>query len=285
MSAAVPPQPRFREDVRTARAPAALDPAEKVYVWPHLLSIELVAALLYTLALSVMSILVNAPLEPMANPQHTPNPSKAPWYFLGLQELLLHMHPSLAGVIVPAAVLVGLAAMPYIDRERKGIAIWFSTPRGLAITLISAAYTTVWVLVLIFFDNWVGMRPLLSTFADEASRQVLQQCANGFAAGTWWLQTECGALQVRHSLGIPDAFQVPKVFIEWIIPILYMIFIPWTNVKLLEWRYGRLTTREVMICLYTYFFACFWVLIAIGTAFRGEGMKLFWPWQIPAFPE
>ena len=80
------------------------DPGERVHVWPHLVSIELVGALIYLLALSVMSILIRAPLVDLANPEVTPNPAKAPWYFLGLQELLLHMHPALAGVIVPGAV-------------------------------------------------------------------------------------------------------------------------------------------------------------------------------------
>ena len=106
------------------------DPGERVHVWPHLVSIELVGALIYLLALSLMSILIRAPLVDLANPEVTPNPAKAPWYFLGLQELLLHMHPALAGVIVPGAVLTLLAAIPYIDRSRAGTGIWFSTPKG-----------------------------------------------------------------------------------------------------------------------------------------------------------
>ena len=71
------------------------DPGERVHVWPHLVSIELVGALIYLLALSLMAILIRAPLVDLANPEVTPNPAKAPWYFLGLQELLLHMHPGL----------------------------------------------------------------------------------------------------------------------------------------------------------------------------------------------
>ena len=85
----------------------------------------------------------------------TPDPAKAPWYFLGLQELLLHMNPSLAGVIVPTVVLVGLAALPYIDRRRKGTGIWFSGPKGKAITAFAAFYTAVWELALIFLDQWL----------------------------------------------------------------------------------------------------------------------------------
>ena len=74
-----------------------------VYVWPHLVTIEFLAAMLLLLSMVVVSIIMQAPLEGHANADKTPNPSKAPWYFLNLQELLLHMHPSLAGVIVPSA--------------------------------------------------------------------------------------------------------------------------------------------------------------------------------------
>jgi quinol-cytochrome oxidoreductase complex cytochrome b subunit len=67
--------------------------------------------------LTAFSTLVNAPLRELANPNLTPNPSKAPWYFLGLQELLRYFHPQIAGVIIPTLILVGLAAVPYVDRN------------------------------------------------------------------------------------------------------------------------------------------------------------------------
>src|SRR3954454_20112895 len=95
---------------------AARQRDETVFVWPNLLIIEFIAAVVMMLLLMVLSWLVNAPLEAHANPDRTPNPSKAPWYFLNLQELLLHMHPALAGVLVPTAALVGIGALPYIDR-------------------------------------------------------------------------------------------------------------------------------------------------------------------------
>jgi hypothetical protein len=92
-------------------------PQDKVHVWPHLLVVEFVAALACTAFLLVFSIFVNAPLLELANFNQTPNPSKAPWYFLGLQELLKWFHPMVAGVLLPGMGIVGLILAPYTDRN------------------------------------------------------------------------------------------------------------------------------------------------------------------------
>jgi hypothetical protein len=92
-------------------------PQDKVHVWPHLLGIEFVAALAITAFTLVFSVFVNAPLLELANFNQTPNPSKAPWYFLGLQELLTMFHPMVAGVTLPGLGLVGLILAPYTDRN------------------------------------------------------------------------------------------------------------------------------------------------------------------------
>jgi menaquinol-cytochrome c reductase cytochrome b/c subunit len=92
-------------------------PQDKVHVWPHLLVVEFVAALACTAFLLVFSVFVNAPLLELANYNQTPNPSKAPWYFLGLQELLKWFHPMVAGVLLPGMALVGLILAPYSDRN------------------------------------------------------------------------------------------------------------------------------------------------------------------------
>lgn len=90
---------------------------DSVFVWPHLLVREFLAAVMITIVLMVMSLAADAPLRAHANPNFTPNPAKAPWYFLGLQELLHYFPPVLAGVLLPTFVLVGLAALPYVDRN------------------------------------------------------------------------------------------------------------------------------------------------------------------------
>jgi hypothetical protein len=92
-------------------------PQDKVHVWPHLLAVEFVAALLCTAFTLIFSIFVNAPLLSLANTNQTPNPSKAPWYFLGLQELLTMFHPMVAGVTIPGMGLFALILAPYTDRN------------------------------------------------------------------------------------------------------------------------------------------------------------------------
>jgi menaquinol-cytochrome c reductase cytochrome b/c subunit len=92
-------------------------PVDKVHTWPHLLAAEFVASLVCTAFVFVFSIFVNAPLLQLANINQTPNPSKAPWYFLGLQELLTMFHPMIAGVTIPGVGLIVLIFAPYIDKN------------------------------------------------------------------------------------------------------------------------------------------------------------------------
>lgn len=92
-------------------------PLDKVHTWPHLIVVEFGAALAITAFLTIFSIFVNAPLLELANVNETPNPSKAPWYFLGLQELLVMFHPMVAGVTIPGIGLIILTIAPYIDRN------------------------------------------------------------------------------------------------------------------------------------------------------------------------
>jgi len=92
-------------------------PVDKVHTWPHLLAVEFVAALAITVFTLIFSIFVNAPLLELANLNQTPNPSKAPWYFLGLQELLTMFHPMVAGVTIPGMGIFLLILSPYIDKN------------------------------------------------------------------------------------------------------------------------------------------------------------------------
>ena len=91
-------------------------PVDKVHTWPHLLGIEFVASLACTAFVFMFSWFVNAPLLQAANFNQTPNPSKAPWYFLGLQELLTMFHPMIAGVTIPGMGIIALIFAPYLDR-------------------------------------------------------------------------------------------------------------------------------------------------------------------------
>ena len=91
-----------------------------MHVWPYLLRIEFLAAIIVTVILMVWSITLNAPLEEPANPTLTMNPAKAPWYFLGLQEMLVYFDPWMAGVVFPSLIIIGLMVIPYIDANPLG---------------------------------------------------------------------------------------------------------------------------------------------------------------------
>jgi len=109
---------------------------DRVNVWPHLLLEEFIAMLILFAGLLVFSTFLNAPLREVANPNLTPNPSKAPWYFLGLQELLRYFHPMIAGISIPTFILVGLAAVPYIDRNPSIL----PGDRKIAVTLFTVMF-------------------------------------------------------------------------------------------------------------------------------------------------
>jgi quinol-cytochrome oxidoreductase complex cytochrome b subunit len=125
---------------------------EELLVWPDLVFVEFICAVLFTFSFTVLSALINAPLINRANPDETPNPSKAPWYFLNLQELLLHMNPALAGVVVPTIFLIVLAAVPYLDRSKEGQGVWFGTANAVRITVFSGIFAFVGTMVLILLD-------------------------------------------------------------------------------------------------------------------------------------
>ena len=94
--------------------------AKEVHVWPFLLRVEFLGAIIVTIILMIWSITLNAPLEEPANPNLTMNPAKAPWYFLGLQEMLVYFDPWIAGVVMPTMIIIGLMVIPYIDTNPLG---------------------------------------------------------------------------------------------------------------------------------------------------------------------
>ena len=114
------------------------EPDDTVMTWPHLLTIEFLAAVAMSIFLLLLGLFINAPLEELANPNVTPAVAKAPWYFLGLQELLAYFHPTVAGALTPAAVLVGSALIPYLDR--RNIHSTKPSERKLEVTLFSVLW-------------------------------------------------------------------------------------------------------------------------------------------------
>lgn len=133
-------------------------PEDTVMTFPHLVIIEVLAALLVSVILLGLSLLRNAPLEDIANPEMPPHVAKAAWYLVGLQEMLLHMDPLLGGIILPGLVVLGLMAIPYIDRVRmEGEAIWFTSRKGKRIVIVTALATAIVVPLSIFLSEQLNM--------------------------------------------------------------------------------------------------------------------------------
>lgn len=126
------------------------DREDKVLCWPDLVYTELIAMVLCTVVLVVWSVLLKAPLESPANPAGPPNPSKAPWYFLGLQELLVYFDPWMAGVVLPGLIILGLAAMPYMDTNPKGNGYYTFKERKFAIFTWMFGFLILWVVLIVF---------------------------------------------------------------------------------------------------------------------------------------
>lgn len=132
-----------------------------VMVWPHLIVRHAVVAIAVLLVVLILALLFDAPLRDIANPYETPNPEKAPWYFAALQELLSHFHPLVAGVLIPAAIVVGLVALPYVDRSSH------LSPRSRKVAVVTfTIFLVIWVvLTLIGFAfrgaNWGWVWPWL----------------------------------------------------------------------------------------------------------------------------
>lgn len=121
---------------------------EKLYAWPNLIYIEFIATILVGLVLIIWSVVLKAPLEEPADPSLSPNPSKAPWYFLGLQEMLVYFDPWLAGVVFPTLIVVGLMAIPYMDKNPKGSGYYTFKERPFAITIFLYGFLIMWVLLI-----------------------------------------------------------------------------------------------------------------------------------------
>lgn len=217
---------------------------DEVMVWPSLVVVEAVCATVFLMILTFLSIFVSAPLLEHANPNQTPNPSKAPWYFLNLQELLLHMDPGLAGVIVPTLALVAIAAIPYIDRSPLGVGILGTSAKGRKIIGFTTLFTTVVLVVMILLDENRGRGTV-------------------FGIGTW--------------LGDHGA---PRELTEIVLPSMVMLGGIVALMAFVQVLF-RPTRREMIIALFTGFYVTFIVLTIFGTSLRGEGQDLTWPWNLP----
>lgn len=144
---------------------------ERVTTIPHLVRREGVFALAWIAALLIFAMLVPAPLEGIANPDLSPNPAKAPWYFMGLQELLLHFHPLVGAIIIPSFALLGIFLLPFFDINTASVGIYFRSRRGRSLTLLAMGIallaTPLWVLLDEFVLDWAGWLPTWNTLLSN----------------------------------------------------------------------------------------------------------------------
>ncbi len=136
---------RVEVPIRKAAGPGD----DKIHTWPHLVRAEFLCAVFVVILLIVWSLLVDAPLEEPANPTRTPNPSKAPWYFLGLQEMLVFFDPWHAGVVLPSLIIMGLMVIPYIDINPRGNGYYTFKERKFEILTFLAGFEVLWVSLII----------------------------------------------------------------------------------------------------------------------------------------
>jgi menaquinol-cytochrome c reductase cytochrome b/c subunit len=236
---------RLLELVRGRAIARPTDLAEdEVMVWPSLVVVEAVSAVVFLMLLTLFSIFVSAPLTEQANPNQTPNPSKAPWYFLNLQELLLHMNAGLAGVIVPTVALVAIAAIPYFDRSPLGVGILGTSSKGRKIILFTTVFTVVVEAAMIYLD-------------EQSERTQ-------FGIGRYLRDTK-GYPEIVWNTLLPSLIML--IFIGILIVLVQRIYHP--------------TRRELIIALFTGFYVSYIVLTISGTSFRSTGQSLTWPWNLP----
>ena len=131
------------------KKPIEADDKDPVLVWPDLVYGEFIAMIVCTILLIVWSIVLTAPLEQPANPAVSPNPSKAPWYFLGLQEMLVYFDPWIAGVVFPTVILIGIMAIPYLDTNKKGCGYYSFADRKMAVSVFMFFWLVLWVFLIV----------------------------------------------------------------------------------------------------------------------------------------
>lgn len=152
------------ERIDRGQEPVEKDDSDTVLVWPDLVYIELIAMVAVCVLLIVWSLTLQAPLEQPANPAVTPNPAKAPWYFLGLQEMLVFFDPTIAGVILPLLIILGLMAIPYLDFNQKGSGYYTIAQRRFGYLTFQFGFLQLWILLIligVFFrgPNWSFFGP------------------------------------------------------------------------------------------------------------------------------
>jgi quinol-cytochrome oxidoreductase complex cytochrome b subunit len=211
---------------------------ERVTTIPHLVRQELLWAVSWLAILILWAMLIQAPLEGIANPLVSPNPAKAPWYFMGLQELLLHFHPVVGAIIIPALGLGALAVLPFFDINPETVGVYFRSFRGRALALLAAG------LALLITPAWV----VLDEFVIDWP--------------TWLVGW-------------------PSFISNGLVPLAFVLLGLFSLDEGLR-RWFRADSEERVLFVFVFLTTSILILTLVGLYFRGSGMMLVWPWEVPA---
>ncbi len=195
--------------------PASSLSPDKIHTWPHLVRNEFIAGLIAMILITVWSIVIDAPLEEPANPTKTPNPSKAPWYFLGLQEMLVYFDPWMAGVVLPSLIIVGLMIIPYVDLNPKGAGYYTFRERPFAVSIFCFGFLILWISLIVvgvflrgpgwnFFAPWQEWDPhkVVALTNIDLNIWVAQKLGFDFLRGKWMAALfGLGLIGAYYSLG------------------------------------------------------------------------------------
>jgi hypothetical protein len=242
---------------------------DKVHTWPHLVRLEFLVAILVFAVLIIWSVSIDAPLEEPANPTRTPNPSKAPWYFLGLQEMLVYFDPWHAGVVLPSLIIVGLMVIPFIDINPKGNGYYCFKDRKYEILTFFLGFHVLWVSMIMigtFFRGpgwnlfWPWQRwdphkvvaltnvdlPYLVGFRDYTWSAIFGAVVIGayfvlFIAGFYWWVLRVKGREFLERWGMVRfmitavlaalMISLPaKMFLRLVFNVKYILVTPWLNI-------------------------------------------------------
>lgn len=190
-------------DERLAKGEPPLEKLDddKVLVWPDLVYTELIAMVICTVGLLVWAIFLKAPLEQPASTSRIPNPSKAPWYFLGLQEMLVYFDPWMAGVVLPTMIIVGLIAMPYIDYNQRGNGYYTFAQRKFSMVMFLFGFLVLWVTLIVlgtflrgpnwnFFGPFEAWDPHKTVPLNNVNLSEIFWLGLGYSSSGFWLWRE-----------------------------------------------------------------------------------------------
>jgi hypothetical protein len=221
--------------------------ARELHVWPYLVRVEFLAAVIVTIILFVWSITLNAPLEEPSNPNLTMNPSKAPWYFLGLQEMLVYFDPWIAGVVMPSIIMIGLMVFPYVDSNPLGNGYYTIKQRKFALGMFGIGWVT-WIILIIIGTfirgpGWIWFWP-----------------------GQTW---DHNAVVFDKNIDLPDIFGITNIWIKTIFGAVvvggFFVLAGMLLHKLMRWNEfeKKLLARTSLLQYVTFQFFAIAVLIAL----------------------